>query len=281
MQTAPKRCGACLVVLVGVLAGASSFAAEPPTECTTGPNGTFSVVADGPTSVACPDTGECTAMSYTITALAGSKPRYVSMLLPNDVVVASPTSDSVFAPCKGDRRARLGLNDCSRQTVRLEPSEDGPSSTFEIVVRGTRDAATSAIAMKRTRVEGCEIASLGGDAVEILESNALILTRELITFKGCTVSIPVHPLNGESELATVSGPNCVLLANALPVNNASLNVAGANVGNLTFGDGYVSSGTSSCTTKVISNRLYTWCTCADTNGDGVPEDPKPPCPARL
>jgi hypothetical protein len=29
---------------------------------------------------------------------------------------------------------------------------------------------------------------------------------------------------------------------------------------------------------VINRKLYSWCTCADLNGDGIPEDPRPPCP---
>jgi hypothetical protein len=135
--------------------------------------------------------------------------------------------------------------------------------------------------MKRTRVEGCEIAALGDEVLGLDSPGRQILVREEITFKGCTVSIPVNPRTGESNLATVSGDNCVILANALPMNSGSLVVGGTNVGSLTFGEGYISSGTSSCSTKVVNNKLYTWCTCADINGDRIPDDPKPPCPLRL
>jgi hypothetical protein len=138
----------------------------------------------------------------------------------------------------------------------------------------------SAIAVKTARAERCEIASLAPPAARF-DPHAEIVTKEDIVFKGCTVTVPRNPVTGEGEVATIRGANCVFVANADPVSSASLRVNGANVGNVKFGDGYLSTGTSSCTTKVVGNSLYTWCTCGDTNGDKVPEDPIPPCPVRL
>ena len=99
-------------------------------------------------------------MVYQITPTAGSRPRYVAVLVATDLEVVSPGSE-VFPACEGDRRGKLGLNDCSRQTVRLTPGDSGDDATFELIVRGSAELIASSIAIKKARVERCEIGSLG------------------------------------------------------------------------------------------------------------------------
>jgi hypothetical protein len=146
------------------------------------------------------------------------------------------------------------------------------------VVAGAKAPSSSSIVVRRGSNERCEIASLGVDHFAPEEE---ILTSQVIVFKGCTVTIPIDHVTGKPGTASISGDNCVFLANGLPIGHGELKINGISVGNLTRGDGFISSGTSSCTTKVISDLLYTWCTCADTDGDNIPNDPIPPCPASL
>src|SRR5262249_20208539 len=181
-------------------------------------------------------------------------------------------------PCIGD--GKIGTNDCSSQAVRLDADDLNPTTNaYSIIVQDAKALRGKAmIVRKGTMVERCRIASLGQDDVNV---NAEKTTSEEVNVKGCTVTIPKDALTGEGGQATISGPGCVFVANGAPVNAGSLVIDGKDVGAFTFGDGFVSSGASSCTTKVVSNRLYTWCTCADANHDGIPDDPKPPCPATV
>jgi len=277
-QPACVRTGAPVLAaaLLGLLAAAPARAADPPLQCTTDRGGNWTITATGPTSVECPEGGECTSMEYQIVSNAGRSPGRAAILVERDAVVVSPESVSVSPPCEGDRRTRLGLHDCSRQTVRFDLG-DG-SASFQIVVAGTKAPSQSSIVIRRGTTEQCQIAALG---IDHFDPHAEITTNEQIEFKGCTVSIPTDRLTGMGGTATISGKNCVFVANAKPVSSGELLINGKSVGNLTLGEGYISSGKSSCTTKVLSNRLYTWCTCADGNGDGIPDDPKPPCPATL
>jgi hypothetical protein len=261
---------ACVAALIATTAPA----ADPPLQCTTERGGDWTITATGPTSVECPDGGACTAMDYEVVANAGRRPRRIALLVERDAVVVSPTT--VLPPCKGDRGSRLGINDCSRQTVRFDLDELATTTVFQLVVEGTKAPSDSSIVIRRS--ERCPIAALG---VDHFVPESQIKTSEQIVFKGCTVTIPTDVATGEGAPATISGRNCVFVANAMPVGTSELLINGVSVGNLTYGNGALSSGTSSCTTKVISNRLYTWCTCADSNDDRIPDDPIPPCPPSL
>src|SRR5262245_38194211 len=114
-----RRCAPALCAAILTLATASAAVSDdaPPRQCTTDRGGNWTVTATGPTSVQCPGGGACTAMDYEIVANAGRPPGRVALLVERDATVISPEETSVSPPCEGDRRTRLGLNDCSRQTV--------------------------------------------------------------------------------------------------------------------------------------------------------------------
>jgi hypothetical protein len=217
-------------------------------------------------------------MEYEIAANTARRPRRIAMLAEKDVAVVPLEGLTVFPPCEGDRRTRLGMHDCSRQAIRFDGGGHSDVEMLRIVVAGNKAPSQSSIVIKNGPIEKCAIASLG---IDLFDVNAQVRTSEEISFKGCKVTIPTNPLTGDGEPGTISGANCAFVANAVPVSAAELRVDGKSVGNLTFGDAAVSSGAASCTTKVISRKLYTWCTCDDVNGDGIPDDPIPPCPATL
>jgi hypothetical protein len=278
MQSKTGKTILCAVAAVLLAHGAS--ASDPPFDCTTDGNQNWSVHVIGPFTVTCPDGGDCTAVYYQITQLKTLAPAFVSVLADHDASIVVPEPADLYEPCVGDNFVRNGLNDCSSRAVRLDDDGIDPDkNAFTLMVRGQKAVTDGSLVVKNGSVyERCRIASLGQDKFDV---HAQRTTSQQVVFKGCTVTIPTDPVTGETGEATISGEGCVFAANAEPVSEGELIVDGKNVGAFTFGDGYISSGASSCTTKVISNRLYSWCTCADTNHDGIPDDPKPPCPATV
>jgi hypothetical protein len=199
------------------------------------------------------------------------------VLVEFDVPLDFPGGSSVAAPCQGDPVTKLGSRDCWRKSAKLH--HIGGEGPLAIRAFGERALISSSIAVKQGNVtEQCRIASLGSRAPD---PNAQLKASEEIVFKGCTVKIPIDPITGQAGEATIEGANCVFVANADQVDNGELTIGGVNVGALSYGEGSVASGESSCTTRVINRKLYTWCTCADTNGDNIPNDPIPPCPPTL
>ena len=260
----------CTALAATLLAAGGASASDAPLDCTTDGAHNWKVEVTGPLAVTCPGGGECTEVDYKITPLKGLSIDHVAVLAEHDMDVVVPSAANAYAPCVGDSVTSIGIHDCSSRAVRLN-SNPQKSGAFDLVVNGNYALRGKSIVVKKgSKQERCRIASLGQDDFNI---NAQRTTSQELTFKGCTVTIPTDPVTGEGGEASISGPGCKFVANGSPVNTGQLIVDGKNVGALTFGDGFISSGTSSCTTKVISNRLYTWCTCADGNHDGVPDDP--------
>jgi hypothetical protein len=281
MRTRVKARAATGVLSVA-LAAANAYASEPEVQCTTNRSGSWTISMTGPSSVPCPDGGQCTALGYQIFGNAGRRPSRAAVLVEYDVDLVEPTADQVSEACGGDRRTRLGLNDCLHKTVKINLGTGPGPKSFEIVARGLRDVVASAVVVRGAggtgAPEGCSIASLGSVA---FHPNQQILSSQQIYFKGCTVTIPTDAVTGEGAPGTITGENCVFVANAAPVTEGELKINGQSVGTLSFGNGSISSGTASCATKIINRRLYTWCTCDDVDGDGIPDDPIPPCPAAV
>ena len=260
-----------------VLTASTIRASDVPLECTTDGAHNWKVKLVGPLTVTCPGGGDCTEVDYVITPLKGQQPDHVAVLTEHDMNVVVPEARHVYAPCVGDSVTLMGIHDCSSSAVRINKNVE--KGAFELVVTGLKALRGKSIVVKKGKIqERCSIASLGQDDFDV---NALRPTSQELFFKGCTVTIPTDPITGEGGAATISGPGCKFVANGDPVGNAQLVVNGINVGDGLTGDGFLSNGQGSCTTKIISRRLYTWCTCADVTGDGVPDDPKPPCPTTV
>jgi hypothetical protein len=277
MKPNSERITVAGLALAGALIATSVAATEIPFQCTTNGLGSWTVTAVGPTPFSCnDDTATCTRMTYKVTRNLGRSASNVAVLVDHDTTVITPGSSHVAPPCDGEGVTKIGIRDCSHKAVSLFPEESGD---YVVEAEGDRAAISSSIVLKKGNViEECRIASLGSQRID---PNAQMQTAQQVTFKGCTVTIPVDPVTGEPGVATIEGDNCVFVANAEGINSGELKINGIDVGTLTYGEGSVSSGESSCTTKVVNRRLYTWCTCADTDGDGVPNDPIPPCPATL
>jgi hypothetical protein len=260
-----------------VFAASAATASDAPTQCMTNGGGWIVSVTAPFDAANCPGGGTCTGLTYMITPLRGEIPDHVALLAQHDTDIVVPSSNFVSPPCTGDSVTLLGTRDCSTQAVRLNQNQQkvGP---FDLIVHDTLKPVGASIVVKKGKViEQCRIASLGRP-YEVFDPKEQVPVSQTYDFEGCQVTIPTNVDSGEGGTATISGSGCVFVANGLPVGVAKLIVDGKDVGFATHGLGAVSTGSDSCTTRVISNRLYTWCTCTDANGDGITEDPRPPCP---
>ena len=280
-QTA--RAGAVLVALAAIGAAGQAFAAEP-LVCTTSDaypdgkgTGKWTISATEPFAVECLGTGEpCTRMDYEVT---GSGSDHVVIQVAADVEVEQPDERFVSGSCDADTTTGLG-GQCHMQTVRL--NSDKNQTTFSLVVRGKKLPVASTVYVKKGRtVERCRIASLGADPIAPLDPFQSVAESTTIAFKDCKVTIPRSTADGTPGIATFaegSHPDCAFVANSEPLENLSLQVNGQAVGLTRFSTDFeAGSGEGSCSTQVIRGRVYSFCTCTDANGDGLPDDPRPPC----
>jgi hypothetical protein len=272
------RAAAALVALVAFPA-----LAEEPLVCTTSsayPDGKgmgkWTISATEPYATECLGGGECTRMDYTV---SGTLPDHVVVQVSADVEVEQPDERFVTGTCDQDSTTGVG-GQCHMQTVRLNSALN--NQTFTLVVHGTKVVVPSTVYVKKGKTfELCRIASLGVDATPVLDPFQSVPELTTISFKECKVNIPRNPFDGTPGIASFaegSDPACAFVANSEPLENLALQVNGQAVGLTRFATDFeAGSGEGSCSTQVIRGRVYSFCTCTDANGDGVPDDPRPPC----
>jgi hypothetical protein len=266
---------------VGLLAAGLAAATEPPpTSCTTDEFGTgaFSIeVTEGPCAVDCgaddatepfcAPGGSCTGIEYTVTTNCHRGEEHVVVLVRDVEVVFS--LGTVFPPCHGDSVTGAGKFACHEQAVVLSAGTS-ESHRYRLVVDGSKEAvATSVIVKAGTFKESCRIAGLGAEAAvpdtcvpscgDFHPEQALTTTEE-VTFKDCTVKFTYSAETGEVLSAVLTDDSvengCTL--DEQPVENLEITLNGVSLGMGTFGDGFISSGSNTCTSRVIAGRVYTW-----------------------
>lgn len=268
----------CALCVVAVAIAAPTWAqVELPTSCTTE---NFSIAVSNPcmgdcafagTPLFCGSGTGCTGVTYTITG--GSNPDHVATLVPEDATIVVPASSAdISPPCEGDGVTGIGEYSCHEQAVRL--NADADTTSFHLVVQGVAEPIPSSIVVKAGRkiTEACMIAGLGTGTPYVLGScvpscgdydpNQTIIKTEVLNFKGCRLEFQYSLETGEVtsvQLSLDSPPGCQLLD--FPVDQLQITVPGssgpATMG-ATFGDGFISAGTESCSCRVIGGRVYCW-----------------------
>lgn len=212
--------------------------------------------------VACEAAGPYTGIRYKVT---GSPDQVAALVTANNAVVSAGT---VYAACKGDPATGLGVNSCHEKAIALGGCGGGATAEFWVVVAGKRGPVQQSVALKKSScVKSVAITGLGYEISEF----APLQTVESINFKGCVVDFTRDPLTGSvtnavlNQLAstkprcdTSSQTNCCSEVISNTVDKLSLTLNGVPLGDGQIGDGYVSSGTNSCTTRVVGGRVYTW-----------------------
>ncbi len=253
----------------------------PPMSCSTG---LFDVsVSSGPTFVPCSAPGgQCTEIGYDVvtTALKGKKkPSHVFILEGVGVWDVSPNGSLWYPPCEGipgRREPGFGQDVCHEQAIKIS-TRQGVTS-FKITLAGLRHGSPTTVAIPKgdddprrgdDKVVSCTILGIGLEGGP--DPDQLTQKTETIDFKGCVVEFTRDAVTGEVEKArlltetSTSGEPCespTLQEDGTiaprPVGEIEVSVGRFNLGAGKFGDGYVSTGTESCTTRVIGGRVYTW-----------------------
>lgn len=184
---------------------------------------------------------------------------------------------TVYPPCAGFTEfLKLGEGSCHEQAILYSPPEGNPDGfRFSVVVEGARDIATTAIGIKKSKKEYCEILGFGRRIPDScvpgcgnFNVNQTITKTEILNFKGCFVQFDFDLNTGEvlgvykveppeDYEGGVDPDDCDLVPFdigelTLEIPNSTVPMGG------TFGDGFISAGTDSCSCRVIGGRVYCW-----------------------
>lgn len=270
-----------VLVAMGLLA-APAVMAQAPTPSGACYAGSYLVEAFGPTVVAC-GTQQCTEITYTITGsstadhaaavvASGSTDCQTPSIL--DVTGGGSNGSDWFAPGEGDGLTGLGKYACHEEAAKISPN--GAITSFTIKVSGARAAAPKSVAVKKGKViSSCEIVGIG-DTPAGPNPFSTNLKVETLVFKGCAVKFTYNLTTGDVVSAALEPPPtsqwpacssgtyppgqcCDFYASTAQDLSLTLNLPGVgSLGLGQFGEGYISSGTNSCTTRVIGGKVYTW-----------------------
>jgi hypothetical protein len=221
---------------------------------------------------ACEPVGSFTGFTGIKYKVTGNPDHAATVVTANNTVLV-PSGFQSYPACAGDPVTGLGKYSCHEEAVKVNPNA-AAAGEFWLVVEGQKAAVLQAIALKKgTCTKSLAIAGLGFDVNPFQATQKV----ETVNFKGCAVDF-VHDvltgavlsaeLNvGESTKPVCSGAgpfapgSCCSEVISSDVANLTLNLNVPGVGDLgigQFGDGYISSGQNSCTTRVIGGRVYTW-----------------------
>lgn len=243
---------------------ATGWAAELNFECTTNGDQNWKVTATEPRPVACqPSTASdlCTEIDYKVTPLKGLAAEHVAILVDHEYTVEntdSYTSRGVYIGCEGDPVTGLGIRDCSRNAVRMNKESDTVGYTLSVV--GDAAAQASSVVIKKGRViEECRIASLGPTTCDPKAQQA---SKETFTFDGCEVEITLDPCTNKPLSSRVVSGDCAV--GEVEIQTLELVINGVSQP-VTVGDGWLSSGENSCTTRWFNRQPYVTCSCTNTS----------------
>jgi hypothetical protein len=251
----------------------------PPTSCETS---LFDVrVSGGPTFVPCSAPGgQCTEIEYEVASTHhGSKSREILVLQGVGVWDVLPKGSQWYPPCEGvggEHDSGFGQGSCHEQAIKVKLKRG--ATRFKVLLAGLRRPSPTSVAAldddhryhDDDDVEACTILGLGLEAGP--NPDQTTLRKETINFKGCEVAFTRDAVTEEVVEARLltsvsdSGEPCKSptldeesrIITPLPVREVEVTLGGVPLGAGKFGDGYVSTGTESCTTRVIGGRVYTW-----------------------
>lgn len=242
-----------------------------PTSWQYGSNGLWTVSATGPTYSGS-GTAVRTSITYTVGLLTAQQPDHFATLIAADdpsATVTGVTSASIAMPCEGDNLTLLGRLSCHERTVRVNPAPSQMS--FTVSLAGVRPLVPYSFVVRNNKnLSSCVIAGLGPQTEETPAPVTEIIREPS---SDCAVEFTKDIATGKVINAELT-PESVLLGCDFiqtPVENLRLSVKGLSscpvptlpdgscpIGTAKFGEGYVHSGDSSCTTRIIGGRVYTW-----------------------
>ena len=262
----------------------------PPTSCSTG---LFDVrVSSGPTFVTCDAPGgQCTEIEYELAPPPHKKKKSRQVLVLEGVGVwdVLPKGSHWYPPCEGipgEHDSGFGRSSCHEQAIKISMKRG--VTKFKIILAGLRRPSPTSVAALRDDddhdhnndhdrdddrdhddVTACSILGIGLEGGP--NPDQTTQRTETINFKGCEVEFTRDRVTGEVEKArlltatSTSGKPCQSptlnddrTIDPRPAGKIEVFLGKENLGFGKFGDGYISTGTESCTTRVIGGRVYTW-----------------------
>jgi len=213
-------------------------------------------VSRGPTFVPC-EGGQCTEIEYQVSLSTD-----LVYALEGKGVVEVSNGGTAFAPCEGV--GAFGRGSCHEQAVRVTPDRSGK---FKITLAGPRLPSPTSVAISVDPPQACEILGLGLENSPSPDQTTQ--TTETVDFKGCVVEFTRDASTGEvvsAQLTRDSPDNCTSpflgpgrTIVPQPVTDLEVKLQdGTSLGKGKFGEGYISTGSNSCTTRVIGGKVYTW-----------------------
>jgi hypothetical protein len=215
------------------------------------------------TPAACEASGPYTAIKYRITGF----PDHVATVVTANNVVLSVPGNQFYAACTGDPVTGLGKHSCHERAVKVNPN--AYTGEFWLVVDKAKAAVLqSLVAKKGWCTKSFAVLGLGFDVNPFQATQRV----ETINFKGCAVRFVYDVVTGavvsaaldpEESAKPACGPGqndntCCAFNGGEDVGHLELTLNGQSLGTGQFGEGYVSSGTDSCTTRVIGGKVYSW-----------------------
>jgi hypothetical protein len=255
-------------ILAGVLLAAMGARAD---QCTAGG---YAVSTSGPvvgtnsTQITYKVSGSNSPDHVATSVASGSTDCVTRSIL--SVTGSNPTGGNQFyPPAAGDPVTGLGKWACHEEAAKINPNAN--VAYFTVTVSGVRSPAPKSVVVKKgNNINSCEIVGIGDQAADTPAP-----VTEIIKEPGsqCAVEFTLDRVTGKVLHAQVTGDsvgNCSL--SQTPVTNLNLSVTGVvncpvanqlqdgscSLGPAKFGEGYVHSGSNSCTSRIIGGTLYSW-----------------------
>jgi hypothetical protein len=250
-------------VLAGMLAVAAGAGADQTCQA-----GSYTVSTPGPVAGA-----SSTSITYTVSGNAA--PDHVAAVVASGSTDCSTTSitnvtgtpatgNQAYGPGVGDPVTGLGKFSCHDEAAKINPN--GSVVSFTITVSGSRGPSPRSVAVKKgNTIKACEIVGIG-EAATVVQTAPVV---ETLTHGSCAVEFTLDRVGGtvlSAKLTAASlaagcespdlGANGVI--NGRSVEHLELLMDGISLGTGNFGDGYVQTGSSSCTTRIVGGRVYSW-----------------------
>jgi len=268
-----------LVALTSLVTGIA-LADAPPTECTTDEygQGRWEVrVSAGPCPVSCSYDGdsedfcdseaECWGIEYEITQLLHTSYDRAVTLVSSESTVVYPLH-GLADPCRGDRVTRVGRYECHQQAVKI--NQESAQTYVQVVVDTEAETVPMSMVLRGDhRQESCKIAGLGRPVPPALDGcvpgcgpfhpKQPIVSTEIMEFQGCFVEFVRDLTTGEILSAALIGDDdeeCDFEEG--DIDEVEIVIDETSYGFGTFGDGFISSGSESCTCRLIGGRRYCW-----------------------
>ncbi len=259
-----------MVAAIGLLASPAAMATGGSSCSSFNPTIT---IAAGPCPVASANPTVCepaesvtgwTGIKYVV---SGSPDHVATVVTANNVVVSVP-GVQFYAACVGDPVTGLGKGSCHERALKVNPN--ALTGVFWLVVQKQKAGILqSIVAKKGSCSKSFAVPGLGYDVNPFVAAQKV----ETVNFKGCAVTFRYDVMSGAVLSATLEAPpvstkpacgvgqndnTCCAFNGGDDVSNLELTLNGQSLGAGVFGDGYVSSGQNSCTTRVIGGRVYSW-----------------------